>query len=96
MTVGTIYNISSKWTIRIAGTYNQAPANGRLQIGSGDSWVVGSSMGYQLLKNLTINGSYGHGFFKKENINILTKQNIITGVNEGTHDAVTLKLTLTA
>ena len=96
LTLGTIYNISSKWVVRVAGTYNQSPSNGRFQISTGDSLVVGSSMGYQLMKNFTVNCSYGHAFFKKENINIETAQNIITGVNQGVNDAVSLKLTFTA
>ncbi|MDP1603459.1 MAG: outer membrane protein transport protein [Legionella sp.] len=96
LTLGTIYNVSPKWIVRIAGTYNQSPSSGRFQISTGDSLVVGSSMGYQLMKNLTVDCSYGHGFFKKENINISTAQNLITGVNQGEHDAVSLKLTLTA
>lgn len=94
-TIGTIYNISTKWVVRIAGTYNQSPSNGRFQIDAADSLVVGASMGYQMMKNLAVDGSYGHAFFKKENINIRTTQNIITGVNQGTHDAISLKLTLT-
>jgi long-chain fatty acid transport protein len=95
MTLGTIYNVSSKWKVRVAGTYNQSPSNGRFQISTGDSLIVGSSMGYQLLQHLTVDCSYGHAFFKKENINILTTQNIIKGVNRGAHDSVSLKLTLT-
>jgi len=58
--------------------------------------IVGSSMGYHLTQNLIIDGSYGHAFFKKETINIRTMQNFITGVNQGAHDAVSLKLTVTA
>ena len=96
LTLGTIYNVSTKWIVRVAGTYNQSPSNGRFQISTGDSLVIGSSMGYQLMKNLTVDCSYGHAFFKKENINIWTAQNIITGINKGTHNAVSLKLTLTA
>lgn len=96
LTLGTIYNLSTKWIVRVAGTYSQSPSNGRLQIGTGDSYVIGSSMGYQLMKNLTIDCSYGHAFFNKKNINIWTAQNIITGVNQGNHDSVSLKLTLTA
>lgn len=96
LTLGTIYNVSTKWIIRVAGTYNQSPSNGRFQVSTGDSLSVGSSMGYHLTQNLTIDGSYGHAFFKKENINIRTTQNFITGVNQGAHDAVSLKLTLTA
>ena len=96
LTLGTIYNASSKWIVRIAGTYNQSPSNGRTQISMGDSLVVGSSMGYRLMQNLSIDCSYGHAFFKKENINISTAQNILTGINQGDHNAVSLKLTLTA
>jgi long-chain fatty acid transport protein len=96
MTLGTIYNISPKWIVRVAGTYNQSPSNGRLQISTGDSLVVGSSMGYQLTKNFTVDCSYGHAFFKKQPIDIFTEQNIISGINQGAHDAVSLKLTLTA
>lgn len=96
MTLGTIYNVSPKWKIRIAGTYNQSPSNGRFQIGTGDSLVVGSSMGYQMLENLSVDCSYGHAFFKKETINILTAQNAISGVNQGTYNVVSLKLTFTA
>ena len=96
LTFGTIYNISSKWVVRVAGTYNQSPSNGSFQISTGDSLVVGSSMGYEFIKNFTVNCSYGHAFFKKENINIQTAQNIITGVNKGVNDAISLKLTFTA
>lgn len=96
LTLGTIYNISSKWVVRVAGTYNQSPSNGRFQISTGDSLVVGFSMGYQVMKNVTVNGSYGHAFFKKEHINIETAQNIITGVNQGANDAVSLRFTFTA
>ncbi|STX55640.1 long chain fatty acid transporter [Legionella beliardensis] len=96
VTLGTIYNVSTKWTVRIAGTYNQSPSTGKTQISTGDSLVIGSSIGYKLMKNLTLDCSYGHAFFKKEAIHIRTAQNIITGVNKGTHDSVSLKLTLTA
>jgi long-subunit fatty acid transport protein len=96
VTLGTIYNVSSKWVVRVAGTYNQSPSNGRFQISTGDSLVVGSSMGYQLTENFTVNCSYGHAFFKKEHINIETAQNIITGVNQGRNDAISLRLTFTA
>ncbi|STX52368.1 long-chain fatty acid transporter [Legionella busanensis] len=96
LTLGTIYNVSTKWTVRVATTYNQSPSNGKFQISTGDSLVVGSSIGYQLMKNLALDCSYGHAFFKKQNIDIKTTQNIITGINKGTHDAFSLKLTLTA
>lgn len=95
-TLGTIYNVSTKWIVRVAGTYSQSPSSGRLQISTGDSWIVGSSMGYQLMKNLTVDCSYGHAFFQNKDINLVTEQNIINGVNQGAHDSVSLKLTLTA
>ncbi|WP_058477919.1 OmpP1/FadL family transporter [Legionella steigerwaltii] len=96
LTLGTIYQVSPKWVVRVAGTYNQSPSNGRFQIGPGDSLITGFSTGYQLMDHLTVDFGYGHGFFKKEHIDIQTSQNIITGINEGAHDAVSLKFTLTA
>ena len=96
LTLGTIFNVSSKWIVRVAGTYNQSPSNGRTQISMGDSLVVGSSMRYRFMQNLTIDCSYSHAFFAKENINISTAQNIITGINQSDHNAISLKLTLTA
>ncbi|KTD00352.1 long-chain fatty acid transporter [Fluoribacter gormanii] len=96
LTLGTIYQVSPKWVVRVAGTYNQSPSNGRFQIGPGDSLVTGFSMGYRLMNHLTVDFGYGHGFFKKEQIDIQTSQNVITGINEGAHDAVSLKFTLTA
>lgn len=96
LTLGTIYQVSPKWVVRVAGTYNQSPSNGGFQISSGDSLITGFSMGYQLMKHLTVDCSYGHAFFKKELIDIQTSQNIITGINEGDHDAVSLKFTLSA
>ena len=96
LTLGTIYQVSPKWVVRIAGTYNQSPSNGKFQIGPGDSLTTGFSMGYQLMNHLTVDGGYAHAFYKKELIDIRLPQNIITGINEGSHDAVSLKLTLTA
>lgn len=95
-TMGTIYNVSSKWKVRVAATYNQSPSNDKYQIGTGNSLVVGFSTGYQLLKQLTVDCGFGHAFFKRESINIETARNIISGINQGTHDAVSLKLTLSA
>lgn len=96
LTLGTIYQVSPKWVVRVAGTYNQSPSNGKFQIGPGDSLITGFSMGYQLMNHLTVDFGYGHAFFKKEPIDIQISQNIITGINEGAHDAVSLKFTLTA
>lgn len=96
LTLGTIYSISTQWTVRIAGTYNQSPSSGRLQIGTGDSYIIGGSMGYQVMKNLAIDCGYGHAFFNAKNIAIVTEQQIVQGVNQGSHDAFSLKLTLSA
>lgn len=96
LTLGTIYQVSPKWVVRVAGTYNQSPSNGRFQIGAGDSFITGFSMGYRLMNHLTVDCGYAHAFYRKAPIDILTSQNIITGINEGYHDAVSLKFTLTA
>lgn len=96
LTLGTIYNVSTKWIVRVAGTYSQSPSKGISQIGAGDSWIVGSSMGYKLMKNLSLDFSYGHAFFDTKQIAISTGQNNINGVNQGAHDSVSLKLTITA
>lgn len=95
LTLGTIHKISPKWIARIAGTYNQSPADGQFQIGSGDSFAIGSSVGYKVMKNLSIDCSYAHAFFKNKMINIDTAQNNINGINKGDLDAVSLKLTMT-
>lgn len=95
LTLGTIYQVTPKWVIRVAGTYNQSPSNGRFQIGPGDSLITGFSMGYRLMNALSVDLGYAHVFFKKEEIDIQTSQSRITGFNEGAHDAVSLKFTLT-
>jgi len=95
-TLGTIHHVTPQWTIRFASTFNQSPSSGKRQISAGDSLVIGSSMGYQLMKNLAIDCSYGHAFFHKKRIHIQTEKNIIMGVNRGEHNAVSLKITATA
>lgn len=93
LTLGTIYKISPEWIARIAGTYNQSPANGQFQIANGDSFAIGSSVGYKVMKNLSIDCSYAHAFFNTNTINIQTAQNQINGINKGSHDSISLKLT---
>lgn len=95
VTLGSIYNATTKWKIRVAATYNQSPSNGTYQISTGDSLITGFSTGYELLDQFMVDFSYGHAFFRKQSINIWTSQNIINGVNKGVHDAVSLKFTLT-
>lgn len=93
-TLGTIYKISPQWIARVAGTYNQSPTNGAFQLGNGDSFALGSSVGYKLIDNLNIDCSYAHAFFNNKMINIYMASNNISGINKGTHDSVSLKLTL--
>ena len=50
-------------------------------------------MGYEINKTITVDGSYAHAFIKDENINIAGGKYLIHGVNEGSRDAVSLKLT---
>ncbi len=92
-TLGSHYRITPKWVLRVAGSYNQSPGNPHYQIANGDSIILGASMGYEINKIMTIDGSYAHAFLKDENINITGGRYIIQGVNKGSRDAVSLKLT---
>ncbi len=92
-TVGSHYRVTPKWTIRVAGNYNQAPGSGNYQISSGDGIILGASMGYELHKNVIIDGSFSHAFIQNQNINIKGSRNIINGENKASRDAVSLKLT---
>lgn len=94
-TFGTNYFVNSAWVIRVAGTYVQSPANGHFQITNGDSLIIGLSTGYQFNKCFTLDGSYAHEFSKDRTVNITTaRQLIITGLNQGTRNAVSLKATI--
>lgn len=93
LTLGTHYRISPNWIIRIAGSYNQSPANGNFQISNGDSLILGTSVSYTINKNIIIDGSYAHAFIQNKNIHIANKRNIIDGVNKAYRDAVSLKFT---
>lgn len=92
-TLGSHYRITPKWILRVAGSYNQSPGNPHYQIANGDSIILGASMGYEINKTITIDGSYAHALMKDENINITGSRFLIQGVNEGSRDAVSLKLT---
>ncbi|MDX1901475.1 MAG: outer membrane protein transport protein [Gammaproteobacteria bacterium] len=92
-TFGSHYRITPKWVLRVAGSYNQSPANPHYQVANGDSIVLGASMAYEINKIVTIDGSYAHAFMKDENININGARYLVQGVNEGSRDAVSLKLT---
>lgn len=92
-TLGNHYRITPKWILRVAASYSQSPSNPHYQIANGDSIILGASMGYEINKNITIDGSYAHAFMKDENIDINGSRFLINGVNEGSRDAVSLKLT---
>ena len=93
-TVGSNYRMSSKWIIRAAGTYSQAPSRGKLQVDLGDSVTIGVSMGYKIIKNTVLDCSYAHAFITDQTIRINTAQNAINGTNKGLVNAVALKLTV--
>jgi long-subunit fatty acid transport protein len=93
-TVGSHYRINPKWVVRVAANYNQTPGNGNYQISNGDSIILGVSMGYEIYKNIIIDGSYAHAFIQNQNINIQTGGNIITGENKALRGAFSLKLTI--
>jgi long-subunit fatty acid transport protein len=94
LTVGAYHHITSKWTLRIAGSYNQSPANGHFQISNSNSIIVGGSVGYKISKNIIIDGGYAHAFIQNKNINITGGINQIDGRTNGSVDAFSLKLTL--
>lgn len=92
-TLGSNYRVTQKWVVRAAGSYLQSPGNGNFQVSNGDSIVLGASTGYEIFKNIIIDGSYAHAFMKNQRINIIGARNTINGINTGSRDAVSLKLT---
>lgn len=94
VTLGSHYRATPKWIWRFAGTYSQSPGNPNYEITTGDSFVLGASTGYEINKTITIDGSYAHAFIKNENINVSGGRYAINGVNEGSRDSVSLKLTI--
>lgn len=92
-TLGSHYRVTPKWVIRAASSYLQSPGNGNYQITNGDSIILGASTGYEICKHLIIDGSYAHAFIKNKNINITSAINTINGVNKGSRDSISLKLT---
>ena len=93
-TLGGIQYFTPQWVVRLAGTYNQSPGNGHYQITNGDTVIIGASMGYEIYKNIILDGSYAHTFIKNQTININSRKNMITGVNTGFGDAISIKLTI--
>lgn len=92
-TLGSQYLVNSKWVVRFAGTYYQSAGNGNYQIGNGDSIILGASTGYEINEVMSIDGGYAHAFIKNENINIAGDRFLVNGVNKGSRDAVSVKLT---
>ncbi len=93
LTLGSHYRMTQKSILRIAATYNQSPGNPRYQIANGDSIILGASIGYEINKLLSIDGSYAHAFIQNETINIHGKRFFIQGTNQGSRDAVSVKVT---
>jgi long-subunit fatty acid transport protein len=93
-TAGSNYHFSKKWIIRVAGSYVQSPSTGKFQIDHGDSITLGASMAYTPVERITLDVSYAHAFFKSKDIHILNAQNAINGIDKGSVNAVSLKLTV--
>lgn len=92
-TLGGLYRLRPGWIARAAASYSQSPGNPHYQLAHGDSIILGASMGYEINKIVTVDGSYAHAFIKNENINVNGNRFQISGVNQGSRDAVSLKLT---
>lgn len=92
-TAGGNYRVSPQWVVRAAGSYIQSPSNGSYQLANGDSIILGASLGYEINKTFSIDGGYAHAFMKNQNIHFAAKGSIITGINRGSRDSVSLKLT---
>lgn len=93
LTLGGYHYLTPKWILRLAGSYNQSPANGNFQISNGDSIIIGGSMNYQISKNVSIDGGYAHAFVQNKNINVIGALNQINGLTNGFVDTFSLKLT---
>lgn len=94
LTLGSHYRFTPKLILRVAGSYSQSPGNPHYQIANGDSIIFGGSVGYEINETLTVDGSYAHVFMKNENIDISGGRFLVNGLNEGSRDAVSLKLTV--
>lgn len=92
-TLGGNYRFKPNWIIRIASTYNQSPDSGYYQISNGDSISLGGSLGYDVNKAITLDGSYAHAFQQNQNININGNRFVIKGTNQAARDVVSLKIT---
>lgn len=91
LTLGGNYRFKPNWILRVAGTYNQSPANGSYQLSTGSSYILGASLGCDINKTLTIDGSYAHAFIQNQRIDINGTRHVIDGTNKASRDAVSLK-----
>ncbi|WP_419421359.1 OmpP1/FadL family transporter (plasmid) [Legionella sp. D16C41] len=94
VTLGAIRSFSSKFILRVAGNYLQSPGNSKYRITTGDSFIIGSSVGYKFNDYLTMDIGYSHAFIKDKFSNIVSRINQITGTNSAYRDAISLKFTL--
>lgn len=94
-TVGGHYRIHEKCVIRIAGTYSKSPGNAHYQITQGDNMIVGGSLGYDINQAFSIDVGYAHGFLQHQPINVTSGRNLVSGMNTGSRDGFSLKLTFT-
>lgn len=93
-TIGGNYRFQPHWIVRMAATYNQSPSNGTEQISTGNSYIVGASLGYEFNKTITLESSYAHAFIQNESIHINGNRFLINGTNEASRDAVSLKIVI--
>lgn len=93
-TLGGHYRAMPQWIIRAAGSFAQSPANTNYQIANGDSIVLGASTGYEITKHFSIDLGYAHMFLNNETIQITSGRNLISGVNKGSRNSISLKLTM--
>lgn len=94
VTVGANYKFYPSWIARIAATYNESPHSGYYQISTGDSYILGGSLGWTINKIVTLDGSYAHAFIQNQQIDINGNRFLINGTNRGSRDVVTLKVTV--
>lgn len=94
LTLGGNYRFKPNWIVRVAATYSQSPDSGRYQVSTGDSYILGTSLGYKVNDRITLDGSYAHAFMQRQSIDIQGARYLIMGNNEGSRDVVALKVTL--
>jgi long-subunit fatty acid transport protein len=94
LTLGSYYRINPKWVLRAAGSYVQSPGNGSYQIAEGNTVVLGFSTGYEVYKNILVDGSYAHAFAQNSGVHINSGTNFVNGTNKSDGNAVSLKLTV--